>query len=528
MPNPNRKPRRSQPASSADDLCRPLPAGTIREGAVNTGLTGVDRDREAQLRMVSLVENCGDAIVSTTTDGKVLTWNHGAERLLGYAPAEMLGHSILKTIPMERCEEFLGILDRIGQGSPVERLDFIQIRKDDTPVDVRLTLSPIRDGQGRVVAASAIAHDNTANCRAQRSLEGILESAPDAIIAVDHCAIIVLVNSEAEILFGHSRPALIGQPLSMVFARGLEQSLAPWLQGDSTRHMPRGRHQISAIRADGQLFPAEVSVGDMDTEEGPLVCIAIRDISTRLAAQQALRETNTQLQAALRAKNHFLATMSHELRTPLMGIIGFAGVLMMRISGPLTESQSHQLEMVRSSARHLLAIINDLLDLARVEVGQIQLHLETFCCAALVQEAIRELAPTADAKDIDLRLAAPAEPVLLHTDRRYLRQILSNLLGNAVKFTDRGGVEVRIEAHGEGPSRTVAIAIADTGIGIRKQDLSRLFVDFSRVQSSSEQREGTGLGLHLSQKLAMLLGGRINVSTEFGQGSVFTVVLTGC
>lgn len=507
---------------------QPLPGEDDRLCAVITDLTEVEQAREAHSRLASIVEHSADAIISLTPEGEVLTWNKGAEGLLGYKMAEMLGQSVLKTVPIDRCEEFLRLLDRIRQGSPIENLEFIQLRKNGTPVDVLLTLSPVCDRQGRVLGASAIAHDNSSSRRAQRRLESVLKSAPDAIIAVDHNSTIVLVNSQAEVLFGHSRPALVGQPLSLVLGRGREECVAPWLGQVPGQHLPGDRHQITAIHADGHMFPAEVSVGGMETEDGTLVCASIRDVSERLAFQQALRETNTQLQAALRAKDHFLATMSHELRTPLMGIIGFIGVLLLRLSGPLNEAQVRQLELVRSSARHLLAIINDLLDLARIEVSEVQLQRDTFCCATLLEETIRELADTAEQKDIELKMIPPAAPVMLHTDRRYLRQILSNLLGNAVKFTDTGGVQVRIEAKGEGPSRTVAIAIIDTGIGIQRQDLSRLFVDFCRVQSSSEHREGTGLGLHLSQKLALLLGGRITVSSEFGKGSVFTLTLTGC
>jgi protein-histidine pros-kinase len=196
----------------------------------------------------------------------------------------------------------------------------------------------------------------------------------------------------------------------------------------------------------------------------------------------------------------------------------------MKISGPLSDVQVQQLEWVRSSSRHLLALISDLLDLSRIESGKTQVQREPVSCAEALEETVHELAALAQQKHLELTVAAPETPVVLHTDRRFLRQILTNLVSNAVKFTDQGSI--RLSCRQDGDGGPVCITVADTGIGIRAEDLSRLFGEFCRVQSpSGDYREGTGLGLHVSQKLAVLLGGRITVESEFGKGSTFTLTL---
>jgi protein-histidine pros-kinase len=194
----------------------------------------------------------------------------------------------------------------------------------------------------------------------------------------------------------------------------------------------------------------------------------------------------------------------------------------MRLPGPLTDEQDHQLRLVQSSARHLLSLINDLLDLAKIESGKVELWLETFTCRPVIDDVISTLIPMAMTKGLQL-VVVGGEDIEVRADRRALSQILINLVGNAIKFTDQGTVEIRLERR---VGAAVEIAVADTGIGIPESERDRLFQAFMQLDSGSAKRhEGTGLGLHISHRLTALMGGRITVTSRVGVGSTFTVML---
>lgn len=253
---------------------------------------------------------------------------------------------------------------------------------------------------------------------------------------------------------------------------------------------------------------------------------AARELAeTRAALVDELERKNEELFAANQAKDAFLATMSHEFRTPLNAIIGFTGVLLMKLPGPLTAEQEKQLRTVRRSADHLLALINDLLDLAKIGAGKVSLAREPTVLQDILREIESTARPAAESKRLAFDLAAPDSDLVVPSDRRALSQILLNLTSNAIKFTKRGSVCVSL-ALAEADGRMVAeLTVVDTGIGIRAEDREKLFQPFMRLSSAGEpvDIEGTGLGLHLSQKLAEILGGRIFCRSVFGEGSTFTL-----
>jgi signal transduction histidine kinase len=243
-------------------------------------------------------------------------------------------------------------------------------------------------------------------------------------------------------------------------------------------------------------------------------------------AKQELEEKASQLTLTSKYKSEFLANMSHELRTPLNAIIGFTGTLLMSLAGPLTEEQARQLRTIQSSARHLLSLINDLLDLAKIESGKVEVHLEPVQCAGVIEEVVTSMRPLAESKGLSIEIKAPRKDIAATTDRRALHQILLNLTNNAIKFTDKGKVEIGLEQSRQDGQRLVMINVMDTGVGIRPDDQAKLFQAFSQVDSTSARRyEGTGLGLHVSQKLAHLLGAQITFESEHGKGSTFTLTL---
>jgi protein-histidine pros-kinase len=355
----------------------------------------------------------------------------------------------------------------------------------------------------------------------------LFEALPDAIVIVNDSGRIVHVNAQAVALFGHAPARVIGEPVEVLLPPRLRAQHLPqrsgYLQSPRLRPMGRGL-DLLGMRADGAEFPVEISLGPIELEGRRLVISAIRDISDRKNIERALQQQNVELERANRAKDHFLATMSHELRTPLNAILGFTGLMLMRLPGPLTEAQERQLGHVQASGQHLLSLINDLLDLARIESGHVELVCEPVDPRPVLDEVLTALRPTADAKGLPLEASIPDdEDLRVLADRRALHQVVLNLTANAIKFT--AGGRVRIELLPRPPGR-LALSVVDTGVGISAEDRARLFQAFTQVGDWRTRRgEGTGLGLHLSHKLAELMDATIEVDSEPGRGSRFSLVL---
>jgi len=236
---------------------------------------------------------------------------------------------------------------------------------------------------------------------------------------------------------------------------------------------------------------------------------------------------NLELAEASRMKSAFIANMSHELRTPLNAIIGFTGALLMKLPGPLTDEQDKQLNTIRTSARHLLSLINDILDVAKIEAGKVTLELETVQCQEVVKDVVDTLRPLALQKNLALEMDLAASAIVLETDRRALTQILLNLGNNAIKFTETGTVRVTLaERAADAGKGIIEFSVADSGAGIREEDQAKLFQAFSQLDSTSTRHaEGAGLGLYLCQNLANLIGGSLFFKSDFGHGSTFTLAL---
>ena len=256
------------------------------------------------------------------------------------------------------------------------------------------------------------------------------------------------------------------------------------------------------------------------------------DISDRMRIQGE-REKRFRAEEADRIKSSFLATMSHELRTPLNSIIGFTGVVLQELAGPLNPEQAKQLGMVRASARHLLDLINDVLDISKIEAGQLEVRAEPFALADSVESVISSVKPFAERKGLAMAVHLSPELEEMTSDKRRVEQILINLLNNAIKFTERGGVTLTVEAVAAyqptadtPPVAAVRLCVKDTGLGIKPADLASLFRPFQQLDSElSRRHDGTGLGLAICRRLAELLGGEISVASEWQRGSEFTVII---
>ncbi len=231
-----------------------------------------------------------------------------------------------------------------------------------------------------------------------------------------------------------------------------------------------------------------------------------------------LQESEEKYRELDNMKSIFIASMSHELRTPLNSIIGFTGIILQGISGKITEDQRKELTMVENSANHLLALINDVIDVSKIETGKVELFIEEINLADLMQEVNDSFKVVADEKNLKLSLKMP-ERLIIKGDERRIKQVIMNLVSNAVKFTDGGEIEIKVKKKDE----IVEVSVTDTGIGIKKESMERLFKQFSRIYVKGRPViEGTGLGLYLSKKIVDLLGGQIKAESEFGKGSMFT------
>ncbi|KRD55841.1 PAS domain-containing sensor histidine kinase [Acidovorax sp. Root275] len=495
-------------------------------------VTQLKVQREAKLleaRFRDLLESTPDAIVMVNVTGRIVLVNSQAERVFGYERAELLGQAVEVLLPHRYRGAHLG--HRSGFfGAPRTRtmgagLELFGLRKDGGEFPVEISLSPIHTEEGAMVM-SAI-RDITDRKRADQKFKDLLEAAPDAMVIVDREGRIVLVNSQAVKLFGWSRDELLGQKIELLvperFSGRHPEHRHRFFAEPRSRSMGAGL-DLYGLRKDGSEFPVEISLSPLETEEGLFVSSAIRDVTERKRIERALRDKNLELENAALVKDRFLASMSHELRTPLNAIIGFTGTLLMQLPGPLNPEQDKQLRIVQTGARHLLSLINDLLDVAKLSANKVSLHVEALDCRGIVAEVAATLEPEAVRKGLVFNVQAPAQAVQLHTDRRAFSQILINLVGNAIKFTPQGRVDVVLEETPASQGRTVQVSVRDTGPGIPLQEQSRLFEAFSRGESADRRHhEGTGLGLHLSRKLAEALGGSVGLESTEGQGSTFTV-----
>jgi len=376
--------------------------------------------------------------------------------------------------------------------------------------------------------------------RESQRFRQLLEAAPDAIMEVDRDGKIVLLNKTTERLFGYERDELLGKPVEMLIpaeARGMHaRHRGQYWSKPSTRPMGTGL-KLDGQRKDGTRFPVEISLSPVEFDDGPRVAAIIRDVTERRLAEEHLRSVqaayteelaaknrelqlrNREVEQANQLKSEFLSGMSHELRTPLHTIIGFTELLEEELHGSLNEKQHRFVGHIHRDSQHLLALINDVLDLSKIESGRLELHRETFALDAALEEAISSVRPRAETKSIAIETQTPADRAIF-ADRLRFKQILYNLLSNAVKFTFVGGrIGIDVTEVGD----TLEIAVQDTGIGIPADQHEAIFDKFYQIgQRQSGGLDGTGLGLAITRRLVEEHGGAIRLASELGVGSRFT------
>ena len=381
----------------------------------------------------------------------------------------------------------------------------------------------------------------------------ILENVADPILVTDSLANIILMNEGAEQLF-HG-PADMGRNYRMSQAvRQNDTKFTSFISDFAlTDEEPTRRERMTLIHPDSASpLPVEVVSGKIRNDRGEPIAIVsvLHDLTQQVDNERlydALKQLNSELEERIVAatadlaqqnerllwqseelaranklKSEFLASMSHELRTPLNAVIGYSALLLDGIGGDLTERQRDYIDRSRSAAQHLLSLINDILDLARIEAGKMPLNIEPVTLRELIQEVSKQVEPMLSTRKLEFTRSVDPTCPLFETDKTKVKQILLNLLSNAVKFTNRGTVTLTAVCAGD----SVVLEVIDTGVGIKPDEIDAIWEDFRQLdQSRTRSHGGTGLGLSITRRLTQQLGGEVTVKSVFGEGTTFTVRL---
>ena len=498
-------------------------------------LADISDRKKMELEVESLnkaMQNAMEGISYLDSQGSYLSVNRAYASPCGYEPEELLGVNWQKTVYPDDIPVMITAYQKMIETGRVEA-EIRGLRKDGSLFYKQVTmiaeLAPDGQFQGHYCFLKDITDRKAVEETVKQQLAAI-EAAIDGI-AILTGGTYTYLNQAHLALFGYQHSGeLIGKSWQALYTSSelerLQQEVLPIL-----REQRYWQGEAIAIRKDGTTFIEGLSL--TLTESGRLICVC-RDITAQKQAAEQLRQTNEQLilsnaelARATRLKDEFLANMSHELRTPLNAILGMAEGVQDEIFGTLTDRQKRAIKTIESSGQHLLELINDILDLAKVESGKLELQLTPVAVDYLCQSSLAFVRQQAAQKQIQLTAEiAPGLPRIL-VDERRMRQVLINLLNNAVKFTPSGGSAQLIVNTEVNLNQTLLVfSIVDTGIGIAPEHLSKLFRSFVQVDSSlNRQYSGTGLGLALVRRLTELHQGSVLVTSQVGEGSCFTVRL---
>ena len=514
--------------------------------------------------------------IATDARGVIQIFNVGAERMLGYTAAEVVNKITPADIsdPQEvivRAEVLSAELGtRITPGFEAlvfkatrgieDIYELTYFRKDGSRFPAVVSVTALRDDQDVIIGYLLIGTDNTARKQVEEErmkldqrlrdqhfyTRSLIESNIDALMTTDPRGVITDVNKQTEALTGCTRDELIGAPFKNYFTDPVRA------EAGIRRVLNEGKvtnYELTARARDGKLTVVSYNATTFHDRDRVLqgVFAAARDVTELKQFEHELQQKNVELEDASRMKSEFLANMSHELRTPLNAIIGFSEILRDGLIGDMSEQQRGFIGDIFGSGQHLLSLINDILDLSKVEAGKMLLDLEPVPVSALLRNSLSIVREKAGTRSIRLTMEGPQDLGLIEADGRKVKQIVYNLLSNAVKFTNDGGqVTLRTERVGRarvarlsGPwaGRTfplaenpfeefLEISVTDGGIGISPEGLAQLFRPFSQIDSGLARKfEGTGLGLAMVKLLADLHGGAVAVESAVGEGSRFTVWL---
>ena len=500
----------------------------------------------SQAGLMAILEAAVDGIVVINERGIIESVNPAVTKLFGYTPDQLLGQNVKMLMPdpyHTEHDQYLrnyltsGLKKVIGIGREV-----LGRRSDGTSFPIHLAVNEILVDGSRKFAG--IVRDISSQILSEMQFRQVVDSAPNGLLMIDPHGTIMMVNKQVEAMFGYSREELLGNRVEMLMPERFRSNHSTYrrgyFSGPTSRAMGVGR-DLPGLRRDGSEFPVEIGLNPIDTPQGRLALASIVDISGRKRMEDALakaaedleeknRELSETRDMALRAgqaKTDFLATMSHEIRTPMNGVLGMTTLL---LDTTLTPEQRDYLQTLRSSSESLLRIINDILDFSKIEAGKFTIEHIPFDLRLTIEDTLDILAPTAQGRQLELVGLIDAQtPRTVVGDPGRIRQILTNLVGNAIKFTEHGEVLIQVLQTDEDPGSVVLrFEVIDTGIGLSPEAQAKMFQAFTQADSSTARKYGgTGLGLTICKRLVELMGGTIGLQSFAGQGTCvwFTIRL---
>ncbi len=486
--------------------------------------------RESETRYRALVEQVPAVIYNLAPDEQATRryFSPFVTDLTGFTPEEVLArtdHWLACVHPADRAR--IEALTDASEADEPFRAEYRHLRKDGSYVWVLDEAVPVRDGAGDMTGWQGVMLDITPRIEAEEMrarLAAIVDSAEDAIFSTDLAGVITSWNRGAEHLYGYPAEETVGRVMTVLLPDEEAEALlagriAALLAGD-----PLQSYTTVRRRRDGSLVDVTVSISPIRDSAGNVMGVSsiTRDITAWIRAEEQLQTALEAAQTANATKSQFLAMMSHELRTPLQAVLGYTELLLANSASKLTTEERQDLGYIQQGGQRMLGLINQLLDLSRIEAGRLEIEHKPVDLADILEQVRQDVAPLASQKGLAVRINLPASLPPVVGDAERLRQILLNLVGNAVKFTDTGSVDIRAAEQHD----LVAISVSDTGIGIPPADLPQIFEAFRQADNNLARRHGgAGLGLAISQRLAGLMDGQITVESAEGKGSVFTLTM---
>ncbi|VVB97633.1 Methanogenesis regulatory histidine kinase FilI [uncultured archaeon] len=474
--------------------------------------------------MDSIIRSLFDMLVVVSPEGIIQTVNQATCNVLGYRTEELLGKKVTEILAEDDVLLKGSFLDLIEKGS-INNVDKIFLSKDGRKIPVLFSSTMMHNDAGNIQGIICIAKDMTERRSLEERYRCIFDNSSDAILTTDLDNNITSWNRSAEKIFGWKAEEVIGKDLFQLIAPSMLIEENRQIAHDALEGKTVTGLENVLLRKDGASVYVNLTTSLLqDISKNKIgISFVIRDI-TELRKSEEIQIDKTRLMLANKAKTEFLAIMSHELRTPLNSIIGFSELLKQQVQGELKEKQMHYLDNIISSGRHLLNLINDILDLSRVESGKIELKIEKIPLHEAIEEETDLIKETASKNNVILKIEIDPQIEFVEADRQRFKQVLFNLLGNAVKFSKPEGGTVTLTARKAGDM--AEFRVSDTGIGIKKEDMEKLFREFAQLESGSSRKYGgTGLGLSISKQLVELHGGTIVAESRYGEGSTFAFSL---
>lgn len=492
------------------------------------------REAEAALRLrdrALLAATNGILITDATRPGDpIVDVNPAFEHLTGYQRSEVLGRSCRFLQGADTDPEAVRCLrEAIAAGRDVTKT-LLNYRKDGTPFWIDLHVAAVRDSDGQLTHFVGIQTDVSERIAAEAAVResesrfrGVWENTRDAMSLSNSEGIVQAINPAHTDLYGYSPDALVGQHYSIIYPEAEHDALAAANRGFFAEAGFPPTFESTIHRKDGGVRETEIRISFIEVDGVRQVMVsAIRDVTDRKRLEHDLRLALRGAQAATHSKSLFLAMMSHELRTPLQAVLGYTDFLLLGPESSLTSQQKGDLGYIHDGATRMMALIDELLDLSRMEAGQLELVEEPVDLAVIIEQVRQDIAPQVVAKGLALHINLPSALPPVSGDPARLRQILLNLAANAVKFTEAGGVQLTASKAGD----EIQIVVSDTGIGISAEAMPLIFEEFHQVDGSMTRRHGgAGLGLAIAHRLATQMGGAITVVSQPGSSSAFTLHL---